>query len=275
MCSCVFLCAFVHSYTYESTSEHFLIYSLLRTLQCRRMCKRYVELFVRKKQCHISEEEERECEGLERDLGFDLQLICRKMGLKFLQKDRIYQEEQKRCVFCSLPISLPSLSPLSLSLSHIFSLSLSYSLSLSPLNFRRKRAAEKPPQPQSWSNWALSWVVTTTPTEDNVPNLEMSPEIWKELQDSFHSESAESGSLSKAENSIDPKEYVTHSLSVLIEEFRLKLLKPNVDYPKKGFLLVFFSFLSLSLSFFLLSPLSPSLSSSLPPSLPPLLSLRE
>jgi vacuolar protein sorting-associated protein 13A/C len=64
--------------------------------QARLDRRRYVDLYIKKKKNSLVNVEIQECQRLEEELDYESQLFCRKVGLKFLQKDREYKDERKR-----------------------------------------------------------------------------------------------------------------------------------------------------------------------------------
>ena len=139
-------------------------------VECRRNRKKYVDLYVkvvlilffsldftsflplhsflqRKQGATLDEEEQKEWERLIHLLDFDSQLLCRKMGLNYLQKDRAYREQLAKFVFY-LFLFFYLFFFYFLFFCFIFHSLITYSF------FNRKKSEEKEPTQQGWGSWA-------------------------------------------------------------------------------------------------------------------------
>lgn len=61
----------------------------------RQICCRYVDLYIKTKKKTSTDVETNEFQTMEKEMSFESQIHCRKIGLSFLRKDRLYQEEMQ------------------------------------------------------------------------------------------------------------------------------------------------------------------------------------
>ena len=102
----VFCCAAIHDMVSQKKREW--TWSHMKAF--RQSSRRYVDLYIKTKKNASSDEEREELRALEERMEFETQMHYRKIGLSFLRRDRLYQEEMRRWACSFADLFIPSFS---------------------------------------------------------------------------------------------------------------------------------------------------------------------